>query len=41
VVGAFPDFRLEDSRAFRDIVLGASAVIIIFGGLAVWGMTLA
>ena len=38
VVGAFPDFHLEDNRAFRDILLGASAVIIIFGGLAVWGM---
>jgi rhomboid protease GluP len=39
VVGAFPDFHLEDSRAFRDILLGASMVIIIFGGLAVWGMS--
>jgi rhomboid protease GluP len=38
VVGAFPDFHLEDSRGFRDILLGASMVIIIFGGLAVWGL---
>jgi hypothetical protein len=29
---------LEDQREFREIVLGAGMVIVIFGGLAVWGM---
>jgi len=38
VVGISPDFRLQDQREFREIVLGAGMVIIIFGGLAVWGM---
>lgn len=36
VTGIFPDYRLTDSREFRDIVLGTSAVIMIFGVLAVW-----
>jgi rhomboid protease GluP len=38
VVGISPDFRLLDQREFRDSVLGAGLVIIIFGMLAVWGM---
>ena len=38
VVGISPDFHLQDQREFRDIILGAGLVIIIFGMLAVWGM---
>lgn len=38
VTGISPDFRLKDSREFREIVLGAGLVIILFGALAVWGM---
>ncbi len=38
VTGIFPDLRLEDSREFREIALGAGLVIIFFGALAVWGI---
>ena len=38
VTGISPDFRLQDSREFREIVLGAGLVIILFGATAVWGM---
>ncbi len=38
VAGISPDFHLQDQREFREIVLGAGVVIIIFGGLAFWGM---
>jgi rhomboid protease GluP len=38
VVGIYSDFHLEDKREFREMVLGAGAVLIIFGGLAVWGI---
>jgi rhomboid protease GluP len=38
VEGIFPDIRLTDQRGFRDIVLGAGSVVIIFGALAVWGI---
>ncbi|HEX8993360.1 MAG TPA: rhomboid family intramembrane serine protease [Anaerolineales bacterium] len=30
--------ELRDRRELRDVVTGAAAVIVIFGGLAVWGM---
>lgn len=38
VTGISPNFYLEDTREFREIVLGAGLVIIVFGVLAVWGM---
>lgn len=38
VTGMAPDFHLHDAREFREIVLGAGLVVIIFGVLAVWGM---
>jgi rhomboid protease GluP len=38
VTGIFPDLRLQDAREFREVVLGAGLVVIIFGGLAAWGM---
>lgn len=38
VVGSSSGLKLQDEREFRDIVLGAGLVIIIFGMLAVRGM---
>jgi len=38
VVGLSSDLSLQDQREFRDIVLGAGLVVIIFGMLAVWGL---
>ena len=38
VVGITPDFHLQDQLEFREIILGAGVVVIIFGGLAIWGM---
>ncbi len=38
VAGTSFGLKLQDRREFRDIVLGAGLVIIIFGLLAVWGM---
>jgi rhomboid protease GluP len=39
VEGVYPLLRLVDQRAGRDVVLGAAAVLIIFAGLAILGMT--
>jgi rhomboid protease GluP len=38
VVGIPPALHLEDQRELREIVLGASLVLILFGALAIWGM---
>jgi rhomboid protease GluP len=38
VAGISPDLRLQDQREFREIVLGAGLVIIVFGALAAWRM---
>lgn len=38
VTGISPDFRLEDQREYREVILGIGLVIIVFGALAVWGM---
>ena len=39
VVGtSFAGFKLQDEREFREIVLGAGMVIIVFGALAISGM---
>lgn len=38
VEGIYPDLRLKDSTEFREIIVGASAVVLLFGLLAVWGM---
>lgn len=40
VAGISPNLHLEDQREFREISLGAGVVLIIFGGLAIWGMFL-
>ena len=41
VAGIYPNLHLADTREFRDVTLGAGLVILIFGGLAVWGMIFA
>jgi rhomboid protease GluP len=38
VEGIQPALRVVDQREFRDVVLGAGLVVIMFGALAVWGM---
>ncbi len=38
VAGIYPDFHLEDQREFREIVLGASVLLLTFGMLIVWGL---
>jgi rhomboid protease GluP len=38
VAGISPDLRLQDQREFREIVLGAGLVILVFGALAAWRM---
>lgn len=39
IEGAYPVLHPVDRRSFRGVLLGAAMVIIIFGGLAMWGMT--
>ncbi len=38
VEGFYPALHLVDQRELRDVIVGASAVVLIFGALAVWGM---
>lgn len=38
LTGFAPEFHLQDSREFGGIVLGAGAVLLVFGALAAWGM---
>jgi rhomboid protease GluP len=38
VVGISPDFHLQDQRESREIILGVGLVIIVFGGMAAWGL---
>lgn len=38
VEGISPALHLVDQREFRDVVLGGGLVLMLFGGLAVWGM---
>jgi hypothetical protein len=37
--GQYPDVSLVDTREFRNVVTGAAAVVLIFGALAVWGIS--
>jgi rhomboid protease GluP len=37
VAGIFPDFHLEDQRELREVMVGVSVTILVFGALAVWG----
>ena len=39
VEGIYPLLRLVDRRASRDLTLGTAVVLILFGGLAILGMT--
>ena len=39
VEGLYPLLHLVDRRAEREVILGAAAALIIFGGLAMLGMT--
>lgn len=34
VAGVFPNFHLEDQRELREVVIGASVTILVFGALA-------
>ena len=38
VVGIYPDFHLEDQRELREIMMGASVTVLIFGVLAATGL---
>ncbi|CAG0954188.1 rhomboid protease GluP [Anaerolineales bacterium] len=38
VVGIYPDFHLEDQRELREVMMGASVTVLIFGALAAWGL---
>jgi rhomboid protease GluP len=36
--GPMPNLHLADTREARDVITGAAAVVLIFGGVAVWGL---
>ena len=38
IEGVYPTYRSVDRRSFQSVMIGAAMVIIIFGGLAMWGM---
>jgi rhomboid protease GluP len=38
ISGVAPDLKLSDQREPREIATGTSIVILVFGGLAVWGL---
>ncbi len=38
VEGVYPAYSLADRRPFSAVILGAAMVVLIFGGLAMWGM---
>ncbi len=38
VEGVYPNLKLIDTREFREVVVGAGTIILIFGALAVWGI---
>ena len=38
IEGVYPAYHFVDKRSFQAVVLGAAMVILIFGGLAMWGM---
>jgi rhomboid protease GluP len=37
--GIHPFFQIVDRREAREVVTGAAAVVLIFGALAIWGMS--
>jgi rhomboid protease GluP len=38
VEGISPTYHLVDKRPLQGVIIGAAVVILIFGGLAMWGM---
>lgn len=38
VEGIYPAYHLVDKRPFSAVMVGAATVVLIFGGLAFWGM---
>jgi rhomboid protease GluP len=38
VEGIQPSYHLVDRRPAREVIIGAATVVLIFGGLAMWGM---
>ena len=38
IEGIQPTYHLVDKRPVREVIIGAAVVLLIFGGLAVWGM---
>ncbi len=38
IEGITPTFHLVDRRPAREVIIGAATVILVFGGLAMWGM---
>jgi len=38
IEGIQPMLQLVDKRSSREVVVGAATVLLIFGGLAMWGM---
>lgn len=38
VAGIFPDFHLEDQREPREVMMGASVTVLVFGALAAVGL---
>ncbi|HMB24039.1 MAG TPA: rhomboid family intramembrane serine protease [Anaerolineales bacterium] len=38
VEGIYPAYRLVDKRPFSAVIIGAATVVLVFGGLALWGM---
>ncbi|HLO32983.1 MAG TPA: rhomboid family intramembrane serine protease [Anaerolineales bacterium] len=36
--GIYPAYHLVDKRPIREVIVGAATVVLIFGGLALWGM---
>ncbi|HSL45980.1 MAG TPA: rhomboid family intramembrane serine protease [Anaerolineales bacterium] len=38
VEGIYPAYHLVDKRPFSSVIVGAATVVLIFGGLAMWGM---
>ena len=39
IEGIQPAYQLVDKRPLREVIIGAATVILIFGGLALWGMS--
>ncbi len=38
IEGNYPTYHLVDKRSFSSVITGAALVVLIFGGLAMWGI---